>query len=156
MMINGDLLAGKLRRLSSSSKLCAKHEIDNIIFKYMLQNEKINKQMSKLLQEINLQVLRQLHWHQFRQIVLYSINCINSRCINNWQYRQHNFQISTVLKHKKKAMWTKTQLLQACLITISYQTRSCLVTYLTLLCMGTGGIYPACRIFFNNFFFHSS
>ena len=35
----GDLLATKLRRLSSSSKLCAKHEIDNIMFKYMLQNE---------------------------------------------------------------------------------------------------------------------
>ena len=35
----GDLLPTKLRRLSRSSKLCAKHEIDNIMFKYMLQNE---------------------------------------------------------------------------------------------------------------------
>ena len=35
----GDLLATKLRRLSSSSKLRAKHETDNIMFKYMLQNE---------------------------------------------------------------------------------------------------------------------
>ena len=39
-MINGDLLAAKLRRLSSSSKLRTKHETDNIMFKYMLQNEK--------------------------------------------------------------------------------------------------------------------
>ena len=35
----GDLLPTKLRRLSRSSKLRAKHEIDNIVFKYMLQNE---------------------------------------------------------------------------------------------------------------------
>ena len=35
----GDLLATKLQRLLSSSTLCAKHEIDNIMFKYMLQNE---------------------------------------------------------------------------------------------------------------------
>ena len=35
----GDLLATKLRRLSSSSNLRAKHEVDNIMFKYMLQNE---------------------------------------------------------------------------------------------------------------------
>ena len=36
----GDLLATKLRRLLSSSKLGVNHEIDNIMFKYMLQNEK--------------------------------------------------------------------------------------------------------------------
>ena len=35
----GDLLATKLRRLSSSCKLRAKHEIHNIMFKYMLKNE---------------------------------------------------------------------------------------------------------------------
>ena len=35
----GDLLATKLRRLSSLSKLRAKHEIDTIMFKYRLQNE---------------------------------------------------------------------------------------------------------------------
>ena len=35
----GDLLATKLRRLSSSCKLCAKHQIGNIMFKYMLKNE---------------------------------------------------------------------------------------------------------------------
>ena len=34
-----DLLATKLRRSSSSSKLRAKHEIGNIMFKYMIQNE---------------------------------------------------------------------------------------------------------------------
>ena len=34
-----DLFATKLRRLSSSSILRTKHEIDNIMFKYMLQNE---------------------------------------------------------------------------------------------------------------------
>ena len=32
----GDMLATKLRRLSSSNKLRAKHEIANIMFKYML------------------------------------------------------------------------------------------------------------------------
>ena len=36
----GDLLATKLRRLLNSSKLGVNHEIDNIMFKYMLQNEK--------------------------------------------------------------------------------------------------------------------
>ena len=82
---------------------------------------RITKQMSKLLQEINLQVLRRPHRHPFRQTVLYIINCINNRRINNRQYRQDNFQISTVFKDKKKAMWTKTQLLQACLITISHK-----------------------------------
>ena len=35
----GDLFAIKLQRLSNSSKLRTKHEIGNIIFKYMLQNE---------------------------------------------------------------------------------------------------------------------
>ena len=35
----GDLLATKLRRLLNSRKLRAKHEINNIMFKYMLQNE---------------------------------------------------------------------------------------------------------------------
>ena len=35
----GDLLANKLRWLRSSSKLRAKHEIDNVMFKYMLLNE---------------------------------------------------------------------------------------------------------------------
>ena len=35
----GDLLAAKLQRLSSSSKLRAKHETDNIMIEYMLQNE---------------------------------------------------------------------------------------------------------------------
>ena len=35
----GDLVATKLQRLSSSSKLRAKHETDNIMIKYMLQNE---------------------------------------------------------------------------------------------------------------------
>ena len=35
----GDLLANKLRWLWSSSKLRAKHEIDNVVFKYMLLNE---------------------------------------------------------------------------------------------------------------------
>ena len=34
-----DLLATKLWSLSSSSKLHAKHEVDNIMFKYMLDNE---------------------------------------------------------------------------------------------------------------------
>ena len=34
-----DLLATKLWRLSSSSKLPSKHETDNIMFKYILQNE---------------------------------------------------------------------------------------------------------------------
>ena len=91
---------------------------------------KINKRMSKLLQEINLQVLHQPFRHLFKQTVLYIINRINNRRVNNRQYRQDNFQISSVFKHNKKAMWTKTQLLQACLITISHQTRSCLVTYL--------------------------
>ena len=60
--------------------------------------------------------------------VLYMINCINKLCINSRQYRQENFQISTLSKHNKKAMWTKIQLLQACLITLFYQTWSCLVT----------------------------
>ena len=35
----GDLLATKLPRLSSLNKLLAKHEIDNITFKFMLHNE---------------------------------------------------------------------------------------------------------------------
>ena len=35
----GDLFATKLRRLSSPSKLRAKHQIGNIMFKYMLKNE---------------------------------------------------------------------------------------------------------------------
>ena len=39
----GDLLATNLQRLSSSSKLCAKHEIDNIMFKYMLQSEEVQQ-----------------------------------------------------------------------------------------------------------------
>ena len=56
---------------------------------------KINKRMSKLLQEINLQVFRQPHQYPFREIILY---------INNRQSRQDNFQISTVFKHNKKAM----------------------------------------------------
>ena len=34
-----DLLATKLWSLSSSSKLHAKHEVDSIMFKYMLDNE---------------------------------------------------------------------------------------------------------------------
>ena len=44
-----DLLATKLWRLSSSSKLRAKHEIDNIMFKYMLQSvedQKVNVQVA--------------------------------------------------------------------------------------------------------------
>ena len=65
---------------------------------------KINKRMSKLLQEINLQVLRQPHRHPFRQTVLYIINRISNCRINIRQYRQDNFQISTVFKHNKKAM----------------------------------------------------
>ena len=60
--------------------------------------------MLKLLQEINLQVLRRPHRHPFRQTVLYFINRINNCRVNNRQYRQDNFQISTVFKHKKKAM----------------------------------------------------
>ena len=48
---------------------------------------KINKRMSKLLQEINLQVLRQPHRHPFRQTILYIIN----RRISNRQYRQDKF-----------------------------------------------------------------
>ena len=43
----GDLLATKLWRLSSSSKLRAKHEIDNIMFKYMLQNEEAQQPNSQ-------------------------------------------------------------------------------------------------------------
>ena len=35
----GDMLATKLRRLSSSSNLRARHETANIMFKYILQNE---------------------------------------------------------------------------------------------------------------------
>ena len=78
----GDLLASKLRRLSSSSKLRTKHEIGNIMFKHMLQNEEDQQtNMSKLLQEIKLQVLRQPHWHLFRQADI--INRINNRRINN-------------------------------------------------------------------------
>ena len=45
----GDLLPTKLRRLSRSSKLRAKHEIDNIMFKYMLQSvedQKVNVQVA--------------------------------------------------------------------------------------------------------------
>ena len=66
---------------------------------------KISKWMSKLLQEINLQVICQPHQHSFRQTVLYISN------INNRQYRQNNFQVSTVFKRNKKVMRTKTQLL---------------------------------------------
>ena len=53
---------------------------------------KINKQISKLLQEINLQV-HQPHRHPFKQTVLYIINRINNRHINIRQYRPDNFQI---------------------------------------------------------------
>ena len=83
---------------------------------------KLNNRIPKMRQEINLQVTCQLHWHSFRQTVLYIINRIDNRRINNRQYRQDNFQISTVFKHIKKAMLNKTQLLQACLIPIFYQT----------------------------------
>ena len=80
---------------------------------------KFNKRMSKLLQEINLQVLRQPNRHPCRQTGQYIINRINNRRINNMQYRQNNFQISTVIKHKK-AMWTESQLLQA-FLTLSWR-----------------------------------
>ena len=99
----GDLLATKLWRLSSSSKLHSKHEIDNIMFKYILHNEE-DQQANVQATEINLQVLRQPHRHLFRQTVLYIINRINNRLIKNTQYRQDNFQICTVFKHNKKAM----------------------------------------------------
>ena len=39
----------KLRRLSSSNKLRAKHEIANIMIKYMLQNEEDQQANAKLL-----------------------------------------------------------------------------------------------------------
>ena len=103
--IYGDLLATKLRRLLSSSKLRAKHEIDNIMFKYMLQNEED--------QQADVQAAAKDPFtsppptpstHQFRQTVLYIINRINNRRISNRQYHQDNFQISTVFKHNKKAM----------------------------------------------------
>ena len=57
---------------------------------------KINKRMSKLLQEINLQVFSQPHQHPFRQVVLYFINHINNRHINKRQYCQDKFQTLTV------------------------------------------------------------
>ena len=44
-----DMLATKLRRLSSSNKLRAKHEIANIMIKYMLQNEEDQQANAKLL-----------------------------------------------------------------------------------------------------------
>ena len=118
----GDLLANILWRPSSASKLRAKHEIDNPMFKYMLQNEEDQQANVQAAAEINLQVFRQLRRHPFRQTVLYIIDRINTRRTDNRQYRQENFEISTVFKHNKKAVSTKTQLLQACLITISYQT----------------------------------
>ena len=100
------------------------------MFKYMLQNEEDQQANFQVAAEINLQVLRQLRRHPFRQTVLYIIDRINNRRTENRQYHQNNFQISTVFKHNNKAMSTKTQLLQACLITISHQTWSSLVTYL--------------------------
>ena len=71
---------------------------------------KISKWMSKLLQEINLQVLCQPHQHSFRQTVLYIISNINNR-----QYCQDNFQVSTFFKRNKNVMRTKTQLLPTAL-----------------------------------------
>ena len=100
------------------------------MFKYMLQNEEDQQANVQVAAEINLQVLRQLRRHPFRQTVLYIIDRINNRRTENRQYHQDNFQISTVFKHNNKAMSTKTLLLQACLITISHQTWSSLVTYL--------------------------
>ena len=101
----GDLFATKLWRLSSSSKSRAM-KLTMPCLNTCFRMRKINKRISKLLQEINLQVLRQPHRHPFRQAVLYIINRINNRRINNRQYRQDNFQIGTVFKHNKKAMWT--------------------------------------------------
>ena len=96
----GDLLASKLWRLSSSSK----HLIDNIMFKYMLQNEED--------QQANVQAAARDQFTSppptpstpIQATVLYIINHINNCCINNRQYRQYNFLISTVFKHNKKAM----------------------------------------------------
>ena len=48
---------------------------------------RITKQMLKLLQEINLQVLHRPHRNPFRQTVLSIINRVNNRCINNRQYQ---------------------------------------------------------------------
>ena len=45
----GEMLATKLRILSSSNKLHAKHEIDNIMFKYKLRNEEDQHANAKLL-----------------------------------------------------------------------------------------------------------
>ena len=102
----GDLLPTKLRRLSRSSKLRAKHEIDNIMFKYMLQNEED--------QQANVQAPARdqftgpppnpIDTRSGKQSCISSIVSINNCRINNRQYRQDNFQLSTVFKHDKKAM----------------------------------------------------
>ena len=87
----GDLLATKLRRLSSSSKLHAKYEIYNIMFKYMLQNEED--------QQVNIQASARDQFTsppstpsspiQANSPVYHQ--CINNHRINNRQYRQDNF-----------------------------------------------------------------
>ena len=101
----GDLLATKLRRLSSSSNLRAKHEVDNIMFKYMLQNEED--------QQANVQAGAR---DQFTSPPSSTSTLIQANSpVYHQPYHQPSYQqqaipsrlytvISTVFKHNKKAM----------------------------------------------------
>ena len=47
--LHADLLAAKLRKLTKLNKLRAKHEIDNLMFKYELQDEEIAHQNNQFM-----------------------------------------------------------------------------------------------------------
>ena len=126
----GDLLATKVRRLSSSSKLHAKYEIYNIMFKYMLQNEED--------QQANIQASAR---DQFTSPPSTPSSPIQANSpVYHQSYQQPSYQQQAIpsrqflnincFQTQQESNGNQTQLLQACLITISHQTRSCLLTYL--------------------------
>ena len=123
----GDLLATKLRRLSSSSKLCAKHEIDNIMFKYMLQNEED--------QQENVQAIARDQFTSPRPTPSTPIQADSP--VYHRPYQQPSYQQQTIrsrqflninsFQTQQESNVNQTQPLQACLITTSHQNGSCLI-----------------------------
>ena len=114
----------------SSSKLCAKHEIDNIMFKYILQNEadqQVNVQAaardqftSPLATPLTPIQANSLAYHQLYQQLLYQQQAIPSRQFPNISYFQ---------THQESDMNQNTTF-TSMLNNDSHQTQSCLVTYL--------------------------
>ena len=85
----GDLLATKLPRLSSLNKLLAKHEIDNITFKFMLHNEED--------QQVNVQTAAR---DQFTGHLPTTSTLIQANSPVYQQYQQQNNTVKTISKYQ--------------------------------------------------------